>query len=352
MLDDIKKISEVDKSNQIDNLEKLPYHINQSIKIAQSNFFDKLFKINNIIFNGIGGSAISGDIIKSLLWTKLNIPIFVNRNNIIPKWANKNSLVITQSYSGNTEETINFFKQAYQRKCKMISISSGGKLEKYSENRGIIHIKIPTGLIPRNAVSYFIFIPLIILDKTGLTSNIFKFDINEILQITKDVIRNNNKKVKIENNQSKKIAIKIFNTIPQIYGWGIFTAIAKRWSTQFNENSKLISKYDIIPESNHNDIVGWSQNYENTKKFSCFLFRDKALEDIYMSKRLDFMRILYSDLSANLIEIHNKGNDSISKLLYLISLGDYISCYTAILREIDPTPVSVIDELKDKIQSI
>ena len=135
MLDDIKKISEIDKSNLLDDLEKLPYHIEQAVKIVQSNYFEKLFKINNIIFNGVGGSAISGDIIRSLLWNKLNIPIYVIRNNVLPKWANKNTLVITQSYSGNTEETINFFKQAFQRKCKMISISSGGKLRTLCEKR-------------------------------------------------------------------------------------------------------------------------------------------------------------------------------------------------------------------------
>ena len=352
MLDDLHRISEIDKSNQIEKLEKLPFQINESFDIVNSNKFEKLFKINNIIFNGMGGSAISGDIIKSLLMNKLNIPIFVNRSCNLPKWANKNTLVINQSYSGNTEETLNAFKKAFQKKCKTISISSGGKLQEYSENRGVNHIKIPSGYIPRSAIAYFIFISLNILNKIGLTTNIFNFDIEEILNVTKDVIKNNNKKVLKENNQSKKIAQTIFNTIPQIYGWNIYGPIAKRWSTQFNENSKLISKFDIVSESNHNDIVGWSQNYDISKKFSCIIFRDKNLESIYMTNRLDFMKMLYSDVAANLIEIKTKGNDPISKIFYLISLGDFTSCYLAILRGIDPTPVTIIDELKDRIKSI
>ena len=221
MLDDLHRISEIDKSNQIEKLEKLPFQINESFDIVNSNKFEKLFKINNIIFNGMGGSAISGDIIKSLLMNKLNIPIFVNRSCNLPKWANKNTLVINQSYSGNTEETLNAFKKAFQKKCKTISISSGGKLQEYSENRGVNHIKIPSGYIPRSAIAYFIFISLNILNKIGLTTNIFNFDIEEILDVTEDVIKNNNKKVLKENNQSKKIAQTIFNTIPQIYGWNI-----------------------------------------------------------------------------------------------------------------------------------
>jgi len=352
MLDDLKKISKIDKSNQIEKLEKLPFQIKESFEIVRSNEFEKLFKINNIIFNGMGGSAISGDIIKSLLMNKLNIPIFVNRSYILPKWANKNTLVITQSYSGNTEETISAFKQAYQKKCKTISISSGGKLQEYCKNRGINHIKIPSGYIPRSAIAYFLFISLKMLDKIGLTTSILKINIEEILDIAKDVIKHNNKRILIENNPSKKIAQTIFSTIPQVYGWNIYSPIAKRWSTQFNENSKLISKFDIVSESNHNDIVGWSENYEISKKFSCIIFRDKSLESIYMSTRFDFMKKLYSDVAANFIEIHAKGNDPISKIVHSISLGDFTSCYLAILRKIDPTPVTIIDELKEIMKSI
>jgi len=352
MLDDLKRISRIDKSNQIGKLEKLPVQIKESFEIVNSNEFEKLFKINNIIINGMGGSAISGDIIKSLLINKLNIPLFVNRSYHLPKWANKNTLVITQSYSGNTEETISAFKQAYQKKCKTISISSGGKLQEYSENRGINHIKIPSGYIPRSAITYFLFISLKILDIIGLTTNVLKINIEELLDVAKDVIEHNNKKIPKENNPSKKIAQTILSTLPQVYGWNIYSPIAKRWSTQFNENSKLISKFDIVTESNHNDIVGWSENYEMSKKFSCIIFRDKSLESIYMSTRLDFMKKLYLDVAANFIEIHAKGNDQISKIVHLIYLGDFISCYLAILRNIDPTPVTIIDELKDIMKSI
>jgi glucose/mannose-6-phosphate isomerase len=352
MLDDLNFISNIDKSNQIDNLKKLPNHIVESINIVESCEINKLFKVNNIIFNGMGGSAIAGNFIKALLRNKFNIPIYVNRNFTMPKWANKNTLVISLSYSGNTEETIRSFKNAYQKKCKMISISSGGKLEEYSLNRGINHIKIPTGFIPRNAIAYFLFTSIKILEKIGLLNNIIKIDIEDIINTAKIVINENNKKNPVENNPSKKIAKKIFNTIPQIYGWDIYGPVARRWSTQFNENSKIISKYDLVSESNHNDIVGWSQNPEISKNFSCFIFRDKNLESIYMSARLNFMKILYSDVAANVIEIESKGKNQISKLIYTTFLGDYLSCYLAILRKIDPTPVPIIDELKEKIKSI
>jgi glucose/mannose-6-phosphate isomerase len=352
MLDDLLIISGIDKNNQLEKLENIAFQIKESFEIVDSNEFEKIFKVDNIIFNGMGGSAISGDIIETLLRNKLNIPIFVNRSYNLPKWANKNTLVITQSYSGNTQETLSAFKQAYQKKCKIISISSGGKLQDYCKNRGIKHVKIPEGYIPRSAIAYFIFISLKIFEKIGIANNIIKIDAEEILEVINDIIKENNKNVPTDINPSKKIAKKILGTIPQIYGWDIYSPIAKRWSTQFNENSKLISKFDIVSESNHNDIVGWSQNPEISKKFSCILFRDKNLESIYMSTRLDFMKSFYSDFAANLIEINAKGKNSISKMIYTIYLGDFISCYLAILRKIDPTPVTIIDELKKRLNSI
>ena len=172
------------------------------------------------------------------------------------------------------------------------------------------------------------------------------------MDLVKNIIEKNNKRIPLKNNQSKKIAQTVYGTIPQIYGWGIYSPIAKRWSTQFNENSKLISKYDIVTESNHNDIVGWSQNYEISKKFSCIIFRDKSIENIFMSTRLEFMKTLFSDVAANLIEVEAKGKNNLSKMIYTLYLGDFASYYLSILRGIDPSPVPIIDELKEKLNSI
>jgi glucose/mannose-6-phosphate isomerase len=300
----------------------------------------------------MGGSAIVGDFIKVLLRNRFNIPIYVNRCDTLPRWANKNTLVISVSYSGNTEETIKAFKHANQKKCKIVTITSGGKLKEYSEKREIDHIIIPSGHLPRSAIAYFLFTSIKILEKIGLLNNILKIDFEDIINTAELIVNENNIRVLEEKNPTKTIAKKIFNSIPQIYGWYIYEPVARRWSNQFNENSKIIAKYDFISESNHNDIVGWSQNPEVSKNFSCIVFRDKNLESIYTSARLNFMKILYRDLSKNFIEIETKGKNLISKIIYTTYFGDYVSCYLAILRNIDPTPVIIIDELKEKIESI
>ena len=352
MLDDLEKISEIDRSNMLDTLNQFPDQIKEAIEIAKNAKMDHFIKIDDVLITGMGGSGISGDIVVRLFRDKIDVPIVVNKEYDLPKWARKDTLAIFFSYSGNTEETLSAFKIASQKKCKLVSISSGGKLQELSEKRGVTHIKIPSGFQPRAAVAYSLFTLIVILKRTGLLKNTIESDIEETIAITQDVIDNNKKSVVEESNLSKQMARKILNTIPQIYGWGFYYPIATRWRQQLNENSKVIAREDVVSESNHNDIVGWSSNPDASKFFSCILFRDKDNESLNMSTRLNFMISLFEDSVANIIEIHPKGKSRLAKIMYIMCLGDFLSCYLAILRNIDPTSVDIITELKQRLAEI
>jgi len=352
MLDNLENISKIDKQGMLDAVEKFPEQIIETEEIIKNTTLSSLFKVDHIIISGMGASAISGDILQALLRDKIDIPIFVTRGYDLPKWANKNTLVFSQSYSGNTEETLHTFKHACQKKCKIIGISSGGKLQEYCDKREISHIKIPSGYQPRAATAYTLFSTLRTLEKVGLLTDYIESEINETVEIAKDLRNNNKKSVSQEKNYSKQIAEKIYNKIPQIYGWGIYTPIAKRWCQQLNENSKIICRYDEVSECNHNDIIGWSANPEVSKKFACLIFRDESNESIYLAKRFNFMREFYDTVASDVIEIHIRNKKRLAKMMYAMYLGDFISCYLAILRETDPTPVDAITELKNELAKI
>lgn len=351
MLDDLAHISKIDKSNMLDTLENFPKQIKESKEIVNSSSLGSIYKIDNIVISGMGASSISGDIVQSLFRDKIDIPIYVNRQYDLPKWANKDTLLISQSYSGNTEETLSTFKHGWQKRCKMIGISSGGKLQEYCEKREIPHIKIPQGLPPRCATGYILTSSIYALKKIGLLIDIDN-EIEESITVSEEVINKNKKDIPEINNYAKQLAKKILNTIPQVYGFTFYTPITKRWCSQFNENSKIISRYDEVPECNHNDIIGWSLNPEVTKNFSCILFRDSENESIYISKRLNFMKNLFENTTENIIEIKTQGKKRLSKMIYLLCLGDFVSCYLAILRNIDPTPVEAITTLKTELAKI
>jgi glucose/mannose-6-phosphate isomerase len=349
MANDIEKITMIDKANMLDGLAWFPEQIKEALTIAEAVQCFNFLKIDNVVVAGMGGSAISGDIMLSLFRDKLDVPLIVNREYDLPKWVNKDTLIICISYSGNTDETLSSFKIASQKKCKILCISTGGKLQDLAEKRGIPFIKIPAGIQPRAATAYLLFPSIIFLKKIGLLKTAIETDIEETIAVTSDFVTLNKKEVPEENNLAKHLAKEIFNTIPQIYGWGVYTPIAIRWRHQLNENSKIIARSDIVPECNHNDIVGWSGNPDISKQFSCILFRDKNEETIDMTTRLNFMRDLFHNTAGNVIEVSPKGKSQLAKMMYLMCLGDFTSCYLAVLRGINPSPVDIITELKKRL---
>jgi glucose/mannose-6-phosphate isomerase len=349
ILDDQQIIYAIDSKNMLKTLESIPKQIKECQELIKNTNLPKLYNIQNIIVSGMGGSAISGDMLQQYTEEKGFIPIIINRNYLLPKWITKNTLVLSQSYSGNTEEILSAFKQAYEKKCKIISITTNGKLFDYSIKRSIPIIKLPMGYEPRFAIVFLFLGSLLCLQKIGLYKSSLEKEIQESYILTQGLINEINSSIPLENNLAKQIANSIYNTIPQIYGWSIFKPLARRWATQLNENSKLISRYDYVPECNHNDIVGWSENEAIAKLFSVILFRDRTNESIQMKKRLEFMHQFYKQVASKIIEIPVQGKSSLAKMMYLLVLGDYISCYLAILRKKDPNPISIINQLKNTL---
>nr|MBP9120735.1 SIS domain-containing protein [Ignavibacterium sp.] len=128
-------VKKYDPQNQFDVL----INTYQQIEFAWKNQFVidgiNTSEISNIIISGLGGSAISADLIKNYLVDDIEIPIIVNRNYSLPKFASKNTLFIASSYSGNTEETIAALKQAIGIGCKIVCITTGGEVEQIANSK-------------------------------------------------------------------------------------------------------------------------------------------------------------------------------------------------------------------------
>lgn len=350
MLDDLELIEKIDKSKMLDVVADFPNHIHRSLELTENIDIGEI-DVDSIVISGMGGSAISGDIIKEWLRDKLDVPIFVNRDYSLPRWVGKNTLSIFLSYSGNTEETLSSFGYAIKRGCPSISISSGGKLEKISKEKGITHIKIPSGFQPRAATAYLLFPIIKILQKIGLIENSkLNAEIEETIDVSKNISDKNRKEVKISENVSKKVAKKIYDTLPHIYAWRYFVPIARRWKTQINENSEMIARFDEVPECNHNDVVGWRRS-KISELSSCIFLRDKN-EPVKIKERYSFMKEVFEAAGAKVIEIESEGNFLLTRMLSLMYIGDFVSCYLSILNKVDPTPVEIIGKLKERLAKI
>jgi len=286
-------------------------------------------EINRVVICGLGGSAIGGDILRTL-FCKVKTTIHVNRNYFLPSFVNEKTVVLATSYSGNTEETISSFKQALQKGCLIFAISSGGELEKLSKQKGIHHLKVPGGMPPRCAVGYLT-IPMIKLLEKILRVKLFNY--KELVDVLGKLSERYHPEIKTENNFTKQMALKLKGKI-----------------TQFNENSKILASWNTFPEMNHNEVVPWSGEGEiDLNLFYPIFLRDKA-ELRRISKRIEITQDLIKEKGVEYSEIWTEGECLLSRIFSLIYTGDWISFYLAISQSVDPTPIKFIELLKNELK--
>lgn len=347
-LDNIETIRDIDKSDMLSILAKFPQQCKNAIEIAQKFILPEKFKhVRNIVISGMGGSAIGGDLVRTVYSEEIKLPIIINRNYFIPEFVNEDTLFVATSYSGNTEETISSLENAIRKKANVITISSGGKIKELSEKHNLTHFLIPEkNLQPRCAFAY-LFLPIIVfLSRLGFISDQSEnFDDSiKTISETINVLSLN------EDNLAKQLAHLLYNRIPIIYAsQNCFDIVAMRWKGQFNENSKMVAFYNVIPEMNHNEIVGWGIPLDITRRCVVIMLSHNA-EFEKIKKRIEITKSLISSLGTQVIDIFAIGNCNLARVLYLIYLGDLTSFYLAILNEVDPTPVERISLLKRMLE--
>jgi len=300
--------------------------------------------VNNIIISGLGGSAISGDLVQNFLRTDLKLPLFINRGYSLPYFAGANTLVLVSSYSGNTEETIEVLKDALNRKCKIICLTTGGKVKNIAEENDLPVIKLKEGFQPRYALGVSFFTMLRVFNE-------LKFIPSQDNAVA--AIISNWEKCGVEyskeGNYPLQIAEKILGFIPIVYSVSGFTdSVGNRLKCQFNENSKLHSFHNSYSELNHNEIVGWETNYQSgfTSKVITILDKEYHSQNL---KRIKITSEMIEEKGVEIIYLESKLADYKERLLDLIYLVDWISYYTAILRSKDPSEIDYIMKLKNEL---
>jgi len=347
LLDEISEIKKIDKSNMLAFCVDAPRHYAEAAKLAKKLSINYA-KPANIVVAGMGGSAISGDLLKDWTRDKIAVPIEVSRDYDLPAYANKNTLVLVTSYSGETEETLSAFLDATTRKCMTVCISSGGALEEFSEKLGVPHLRVPAGMAPRATLPYLFMPLLIVLEKVGLVSDVTP-EISATIEALKQVSSANAPEIPLKDNFSKSLASSVCGTVPVVYGFGFYRAVAQRFKTQFNENSKLPAKWEVFSELTHNEIVGWEDHGKLTRVFSAIFIRDKA-EPAEVRSRIETTKTLMQPAVSKTFEVWTQGETALAKMLSTICIGDFTSVYLAILRKIDPTPVKTITLLKEQMK--
>ncbi|ACF14922.1 bifunctional phosphoglucose/phosphomannose isomerase [Chloroherpeton thalassium ATCC 35110] len=303
--------------------------------------------IQNIVITGLGGSAIGGDLIRTYLSKELSIPVFINRNYFLPGFVSEKTLVIACSYSGNTEETISAYNDALFRNASIVCITSGGEIESKAKKNKQFVVKLPGGFPPRAAIGYSFKALIIVFEKFGFIES-KAGDTAE----TADLLKKESERLsKVEDldNQAIQLAAKTVGKLPLIYTADDFTSIVGvRWKGQICENAKILAYANVLPELNHNELVGWKLNQDLLKQIHVIMLHDQD-DHARTQFRMEITKKVISDYTESVTEVYSKGHSLMARVFSLIILGDWVSYYLAILNKIDPSPIEVIDHLKQAL---
>jgi len=350
---DMGRIAALDHSQMFQKIQSFPDHLAEGWSLADSARMPDASRYQNIVFSGMGGSAIAGDIISALTCSTITVPMIINRNYTIPDWVDGNTLFFASSYSGNTEETVSALADAGKKGASIICMSAGGTVGRIAEDKGYPLIFLPPGFPPRAALGYSLGALLRLFSGTGLLSldeRRFNEGVNAIRSKGKEW-----QHPEAAENTTIQIARAIHGRIPVIYvSADRLMPVGLRWKTQINENAKQHAFLCPYPEMNHNEIMGWETN-AHTKSMNqsmvVLVLTDKE-DHSQIQKRMIITNRIIKDQNVTVREIPAVGDDMVEKIAGLIHMGDWISFYLGILNDVDPTEIRSILYLKEALSSV
>lgn len=342
----------VDKSNFkkiLLNFHKQIYESETLVEQTKINI--KAKKIQRILYFGMGGSAIAGNLLYDTLFDQLKAPIDIVRGYECPAYCNENTLVIASSYSGNTEETLSAVKKIKKTGATVLVITSGGELKKIAETNKWNLINIPGGFPPREALGYSYFPLYHILGRINLLDKYIP-NMKKVAAFVQDIAIRNDHDQSDGHVFSEELAKTIKGKIPVIYSTAPYlNTISRRWQNQFHENSKSMSFANVIPEMNHNEIVGWEQD-SNILKNLVVIFLENEDPHPRIKKRIELTKKIIRKKGAQIVELYTQGKTRIEKVFSLVVLGDWVSYYLALFYKKDPIAIKNIDYLKSELAKL
>ena len=349
-LDDLERIRAIDRNGMLETQMSMPEAWVEARRLAEK-FLERRDARNyleeppsSLAIAGMGGSAIGGEILRDWLLDSSPIPIYVSRSYRLPAFIGKRDIVFAVSYSGNTEETLSSFQDALSRGCRIIAVTSGGRLRELSLQRGVPCLTVPGGMAPRAALPY-LFLPLVLTyGRLKMVSSLER-ELDRVLKVLRELSGQVAPENPQRDNPAKLLALDLLHTIPVIYAPRGYTAVALRMKTQFNENSKVPSYAAVLPEVFHNEVMGYEGPRELSNSLSVILLRDEG-EDPRVRAKVEAMKGLLKERVGVLREVWARGEERLAKIFSTLLLGDVASTYLAVLYGVDPTPVESISKIK------
>ena len=352
-IDDLNQIAALDSEDVLGAVERFADQCREGWEIGRTaGGLPDADGVDSIVVLGMGGSGVSGDVIQSVVEPRLSVPLRVIKSyGPLPEWVGRNTLVFAVSYSGSTEETVAALEEAHERGSRAVAISSGGPLGEMARRYGLAHIQIPPGLQPRASLGYLTLPILGALIQIGLVPDL-QDDLDEAVAVLGDLAERCHRKRGKTENPAKDLAGRITGRIPVVYGgYGLAETAAYRFKCDLNEYGKTPAFWNVIPELDHNEIIGWNQLADVTRNKMMLILLRSEDEHERIVHRFEITRQLIEDKFAEVVEVPAEGRSTLARLLSLIFVTQLASIYVGLSYGVDPGPVEVIQKLKAELSN-
>jgi glucose/mannose-6-phosphate isomerase len=330
-------------------VEALPEHIEESLaRVAAAPWLPPAREPSLLALGGMGGSAIAGELTAAAFADALPRPFLVVRDYRWPACVGRDSLAILSSYSGNTEETLALAGEAAARGVPVAALSSDGALAERAQRAGWPLHRLPGGMPPRAAL-FHAWVPLTtFVAALGWTADPVPAW-REAVAVLKQRRRESGVAAPEASNPAKQLARAVAGQPLFLYtAAGPLAAVAVRWRQQLNENAKVLAHSAVVPEQNHNEIVGWQVASKVTRAVAVLVLRDGG-DSAEATARLDLAAEYAARQGAAVHEIRSHGESLLARLASLVQFGDSLSLYLALLGGADPSDIASIDEFKRRL---
>lgn len=347
-LNHLENLSEIDPENMIAQIDGLPEQLETAWNLGLSQPLPQMSAVSLVVIAGMGGSAIGGDLLAGVIADRSPVPVLVQRDYDLPAYANgRETLVVVSSHSGNTEESLSALTAAVQNRCQVVTISTGGKLQRISEQSGISNWKFVHQGQPRAAVGYSFGLLLALMVRLGLVSDP-SLEIEAAVNAMREQKKVLTAGVPVNKNPAKRMAGQMMGRDVTIFGSGHLAATARRWKTQINELAKAQAAFELLPESDHNTLAG-SCNPEKVLEQSFKIFLQSNLYHTRNILRTQLTRESFMQQGLNTDSYQAMGESKIEQVWSTVQFGDYVAYYLALAYDIDPTAIAPISALKEKM---
>jgi len=349
-LDERAATAKIDRENMLQVLEETPgiYERAYTAAMGSDTLPDAPARsAPGLALVGMGGSAISADILKDWLFES-QIPIEIVRGPQLPGSIIAQTCVLVVSYSGQTTETLRALREASKRKSTIACIASGGELITTSRNSGLPHVQVRSGLQPREALPDLFAASAAVLVKWGICNH---ESVLAELRAVGEQLDELGKKIGfpcvLARNPAKQLAVQLHDTIPFIYAAQLLGAAGRRFKNQLNENSKVLAKFEVLPEMLHNEVQSWQMLKERSYADSVSFVLLRGCESKDETEKFDRLASMIRAAGSKKVQVVSMESPTrLANILGTIYFCDYVSFYLAILRGVDPTPIATIQTLK------